>query len=76
MPSAACRGSSVAGAELGLLRELRIESGVSRPIEEAMAEVLLDPLISIVAGSAVGIAAVDAVKLVQRLFSRSGDQSS
>ncbi len=40
-----------------------------------MAE-LLDPMVSIVAGSAVGIVAVDAFKLVQRLVGRASDRSS
>ncbi len=41
-----------------------------------MTEALLDPLVSIVAGSAVGIVAVDAFKLVQRLLGRSADEAS
>ena len=40
-----------------------------------MAEALLDPMVSIVAGSAVGIAAVDGFRFVQRLFSRSTEES-
>lgn len=35
-----------------------------------MAETLIDPLVSLVAGTAVGIAGVDAVRRLQRLFSR------
>jgi hypothetical protein len=39
-----------------------------------MAEALLDPMVSIIAGSAVGIAVVDALKLLQRLFARSTEE--
>lgn len=35
-----------------------------------MPEALLDPLVSIVAGSAVGIALVDMIRLLQRLRER------
>ena len=41
-----------------------------------MAEALLDPMVSIVAGSAVGIVAVDAVRFVQRILNRPTDRSS
>lgn len=40
-----------------------------------MAEALLDPFVSLIAGSAVGIAAVDAARLVQRFLNRSGDET-
>lgn len=35
----------------------------------------MDPMVSIIAGSAVGIAAVDAVRFVQRILSRSSEES-
>ena len=40
-----------------------------------MAEALIDPMVSIVAGSAFGIAAVDAFRFVQRLLARSTEES-
>lgn len=35
-----------------------------------MAEIFIDPLIALIAGSALGIAGVDAARGIQRLYSR------